>query len=288
MVVAGRPSRLDELLAIAEPLARRAARELILARLLDDRDELAAATAALAETPRRARGARRLVARRRLHDGRAGRGRCADSRPSTTSTSSSLDARVAGCLESGASRPRSRRRSSSRRRATSACSREPATPGRRPDRDAVRRRRARLVRDRARRLARRVARDDAAAPRNRGRPDPRAAATRAGCSPARRCSSSRSSESSPSRSSSAPARTASSKRRATRACSSSASPTAGEPKASARARLAVARGADVPTLFVRRGLRPSGVAPSETLTRFTWTLGSERVPQRDPHQRRHG
>jgi hypothetical protein len=28
---------------------------------------------------------------------------------------------------------------------------------------------------------------------------------------------------------------------------------------------------------VRRGLRPSGVAPSETLTRFTWTLGSERI-----------
>ena len=43
------------------------------------------------------------------------------------------------------------------------------------------------------------------------------------------------------------------------------------------ARLAVATGAEVPTLFVRRGLRPSGVAPSETLTRFTWTLGSERI-----------
>jgi len=39
-------------------------------------------------------------------------------------------------------------------------------------------------------------------------------------------------------------------------------------------RMAVALGAEVPTLFVRRGLRPSGVAPSETLTRFTWTLGS--------------
>ena len=42
-------------------------------------------------------------------------------------------------------------------------------------------------------------------------------------------------------------------------------------------RLAVARGVGVPTLFVRRGLRPSGVAPSETVTRFTWTLGSERI-----------
>ena len=44
-----------------------------------------------------------------------------------------------------------------------------------------------------------------------------------------------------------------------------------------RARLAVAIGVEVPTLFVRRGLRPGGVAPSETLTRFTWTLGSERI-----------
>lgn len=39
-------------------------------------------------------------------------------------------------------------------------------------------------------------------------------------------------------------------------------------------RLAVAAGAHVPTLFVRRGVRPGGIAPSETLTRFTWTLGS--------------
>jgi DNA-binding SARP family transcriptional activator len=42
-----------------------------------------------------------------------------------------------------------------------------------------------------------------------------------------------------------------------------------------RTRMAVASGAGVPTLFVRRGLRPGGVAPSETLTRFTWTLGSQ-------------
>jgi DNA-binding SARP family transcriptional activator len=40
------------------------------------------------------------------------------------------------------------------------------------------------------------------------------------------------------------------------------------------ARLAVAGGVDAPTVFVRSGLRPSGVAPSETMTRFTWTLGS--------------
>jgi DNA-binding SARP family transcriptional activator len=43
------------------------------------------------------------------------------------------------------------------------------------------------------------------------------------------------------------------------------------------ARLAVATRVDAPTLFVRRGLRPSGVAPNETLTRFTWTLASHDV-----------
>jgi DNA-binding SARP family transcriptional activator len=39
------------------------------------------------------------------------------------------------------------------------------------------------------------------------------------------------------------------------------------------ARLAVARGAAPPTLLVRRGLRPGGIAPRESMTRFTWTLG---------------
>lgn len=44
-------------------------------------------------------------------------------------------------------------------------------------------------------------------------------------------------------------------------------------------RLAVAAGAGVPTLFVRRGLRPSGLAPNETMTRFTWTLASQGAPE---------
>jgi hypothetical protein len=38
------------------------------------------------------------------------------------------------------------------------------------------------------------------------------------------------------------------------------------------ARLAVAQDARPPTLFVRGGLRPGGLAPEHTLTRFTWTL----------------
>jgi hypothetical protein len=42
------------------------------------------------------------------------------------------------------------------------------------------------------------------------------------------------------------------------------------------ARLSVAAAVPVPTLFVRRGLRPSGIAPQETFTRFTWTLAGER------------
>jgi hypothetical protein len=39
------------------------------------------------------------------------------------------------------------------------------------------------------------------------------------------------------------------------------------------ARLEVARSADAPTLLVRRGLRPGGLAPEKSMTRFTWTLG---------------
>lgn len=37
-------------------------------------------------------------------------------------------------------------------------------------------------------------------------------------------------------------------------------------------RLAVAQKAPVPVLIVRRGLRPGGLAPRESLTRFTWSL----------------
>ena len=37
-------------------------------------------------------------------------------------------------------------------------------------------------------------------------------------------------------------------------------------------RLGVARRARPPTLLVRKGLRPGGLAPAESYTRFTWTL----------------
>jgi DNA-binding SARP family transcriptional activator len=39
-------------------------------------------------------------------------------------------------------------------------------------------------------------------------------------------------------------------------------------------RLAVAAAADAPVLFVRHGVRPGGLSPPNTLTRFTWTHGS--------------
>jgi hypothetical protein len=40
-----------------------------------------------------------------------------------------------------------------------------------------------------------------------------------------------------------------------------------------RVRTALAVHAASPALLVRRGLRPGGLAPGESLTRFTWTLG---------------
>jgi DNA-binding SARP family transcriptional activator len=40
------------------------------------------------------------------------------------------------------------------------------------------------------------------------------------------------------------------------------------------ARLRLARDAPVPTLLVRKGLRPGGLAPPATLTRFTWSIRS--------------
>jgi DNA-binding SARP family transcriptional activator len=51
------------------------------------------------------------------------------------------------------------------------------------------------------------------------------------------------------------------------------------------ARLSVAAAVRVPTLFVRRGLRPSGIAPQETFTRFTWTLAGERGEKPPDHRR---
>ena len=52
-----------------------------------------------------------------------------------------------------------------------------------------------------------------------------------------------------------------------------------------RVRLAVAAGAGVPTLFVRRGVRSTGVTPHATLTRFSWTLTSPAHAHVEPSER---
>jgi hypothetical protein len=39
-----------------------------------------------------------------------------------------------------------------------------------------------------------------------------------------------------------------------------------------KTRLRIAEEAVAPVLLVRRGLRPGGLAPTETRTRFTWSL----------------
>ncbi len=39
------------------------------------------------------------------------------------------------------------------------------------------------------------------------------------------------------------------------------------------ARIEIARQAAAPVVFVRRGLRPGGLAPPRALTRFTWSAG---------------
>ena len=41
-----------------------------------------------------------------------------------------------------------------------------------------------------------------------------------------------------------------------------------------RIRTEIAASPPAPTVFVRRGLRPGGIAPSKTRTRFTWSLTS--------------
>ena len=171
----------------------------------------------------------------------------------------------------GRARARALRRRGTRRRRRRA---------RRARGDAVRRRRARLGRDRGRRLAGRSARHVAPAARNRGgsrrwparrqqtprpRLDARAAGGRdrhrAGARPRRRGRRPRGGAATP-------------------ACSSSGLSDRWRTEGIGPVRRAVAAGAGVPTLFVRRGLRPSGVAPDETLTRFTWTLASQRADPR--------
>ncbi len=151
-----------------------------------------------------------------------------------------------------------RRRRAHRRRAR-------AGPGARP----LRRHRPRLERDRARRLACRAAgRCRSASPGRRSR----AAATRAGCWRAPLSPFSARWAWRPSRSSSSPAPTRSSPRPRRRRCHGRRPV---RPLAQGRPRPdpgRAGRAAATPTLLVRKGLRPGGLAPAENLTRFTWSL----------------
>ena len=273
MVVATDPERLDDLLAIAEPLARRPARELILARLLRDDGELAAASAALSE--RRDALAQQGVASRIAAYTTREPGADAVRLATEHDVDLVLLDAATGAPRERSSRPGSRGCPRTRALRCRVCS-QGRRDGHRADRDAVRRRRARLVRDRGGRLARPVARDDAPAPRNRGRIPLSGAATPAGCL---------------SRASmlvqqvvgivTEPVLVRPGEEGVLEAARDARLLVVGlsdrwRTEGIGHARLAVATGAEVPTLFVRRGLRPSGVAPNETLTRFTWTLGSER------------
>jgi hypothetical protein len=46
-------------------------------------------------------------------------------------------------------------------------------------------------------------------------------------------------------------------------------------------RLEIVRASGIPTLLVRRGLRPGGLAPEGSMTRFTWTLSAASAASED-------
>ena len=213
----------EPLLAVAEPLARKEPREVIVARLLADRAGLAAAAESLKEHTEALAAARSRRALGRVHErlarsgrrparDRAGRRPRARRRPGGA-------ARGHRPGRSPALRPMRRRRAHRRR------------AGRRPGARPLRRHRPRLERDRARRLARRAAgRCRSASPGRRSR----AAGTRAGCWRAPPSPFSARWAWPPSRSSSSRARTRSSPRPRRPASRSSACRTAGARTASAR------------------------------------------------------
>ena len=250
----------EPLLAVAEPLARKEPREVIVARLAGRPRRARGRRGEPEGAHRGARGTRGRRAVGRVHErlarsgrlsarGRAGRRPRARRRPGGAARRLRPRRSPALCPV--------RRRRAHRRRA-----------GRRPGARPLRRHRPRLERDRARRLAR--GQLAGAAPPRRARRS-RAAATRAACSRAPPSPFSARWASPPSRSSSSPARTRSSPRPqdagvtvvglSDRWRKDGLGPTRGALAASGH-----------PTLLVRKGLRPGGLAPAENLTRFTWSL----------------
>ena len=99
-------------------------------------------------------------------------------------------------------------------------------------------------------------------------------ATPAACSPTRRSSSSTSRASSPSRCSDDRVARRRGPGRGGRLARGRVSPSAGARKGSAPLVRALVDEPVAPTVLVRRGLRPGGIAPTDTLTRFTWSIHS--------------
>ena len=97
-------------------------------------------------------------------------------------------------------------------------------------------------------------------------------ATPAGSWQMRRSRCSGRSGSRPSRCSSRPSRTRSCGPRRGPPSSASACPTAGIATGSGPTRTAIATRSDGPTILVRRGVRPGGLAPRGADTRYTWTI----------------
>ena len=271
VVLAGDEHRLGDLLAIAEPLANRPRRELILARFMADHHDLAAGTTVLADATRLARGARGAMPRRRVHH---------------------LRARSRGGPARGgaARRPRPRGGTAGAARSGPAqTSHSPTSSSRLPARsDSSRREQARPA--------------DPSSPRSEA---PNTTGPRSSSPPGSRRRSTRSlrllgTEADP----------AHGQRDASRLLARASllvqqvvgivtEPVLIPPgdkgvvQAAAGARLlviglsdrwhtegigstrlAIATATDTPVLFVRHGSRPAGLGPPGTLTRFTWTRGS--------------
>ena len=48
-------------------------------------------------------------------------------------------------------------------------------------------------------------------------------------------------------------------------------------------RARIASQAPCPAILLRKGLKPGGIAPTQSLTRFTWSLGDPQDPDSDTH-----
>ena len=259
--------RLDVLLSVAEPLALSARRELIIARLLEDERELEQeATAANARCASLRAEARTAVFTTLDPAGDVVRLTGTDDEVSYSSTVRWVSTPIGYPTRSVPC--------SNVRRRTSACSpREGERKSRAPEYSC----RSAAASTTGPRSSLAHGSHLRAEPRcdcsERRRMHNAVGATRAGCSPMRRSRCSASSASTlapclPSR-----RRMASSLRSRTRHSSLLESRRAGAARGSAR-RAGRSSGGPSPVLLVHRGLRPGGLAPRESRTRFSWSIES--------------